>query len=175
MVGRYTDGRPAAGVLATTGLWMRDTTTFSNANRNRANVVSKLFCVKITFKKPIVFNRELDLIDQEQVQDAVRHDQVRIGCHSSLDPLAAHLFGFKPSNINVPLEMFVYHPDRELCLRLLESNPAYFKMPTPGLSELGLSIALDSRSAECAVEQVMVFSLKRDTLPLIGSLFTEML
>ena len=32
----YTDGRPAAGVLATNGLWMRYYTSQSNANRSLA-------------------------------------------------------------------------------------------------------------------------------------------
>ena len=166
MVGQYTDGRPPAGVLATTGLWMRYTTTFSNANRNRANVISKLFLCQDHLQKPIEFNRELDLIDQEQVQDAVQNDPACIGCHSSLDPLAAHLFGFWPSNVNVPLEMFVYHPDRELLFDVyLQTSPAYFGTPTSGLMDLGEQLASDPRFVECAVEQVIGFLLKRDAVP----------
>ena len=165
MVGQYTDGRPSAGVLATTGLWMRYTTTLSNANRNRANVVSRLILCQDHLQKPIVFDRELDLIDQEQVSAAVQNDQACIGCHSSLDPLAAHLFGFWPANINVPLEMFVYHPDRELLYdRYLETQPAYFGTPTSGLVDLPHFLASDPRFVECAVEQVMGFLFKREAL-----------
>lgn len=36
----YTDGRPAAGVLATNGIWWRYTSTESNANRKRAKWLS---------------------------------------------------------------------------------------------------------------------------------------
>ena len=39
---RYIDGRPAAGVLATNGMWWRYDSTFSNANRKRANAISKI-------------------------------------------------------------------------------------------------------------------------------------
>ena len=39
---RYQDGRPAAGVLATNGLWWRYRSTASNANRKRANQASRI-------------------------------------------------------------------------------------------------------------------------------------
>ena len=37
---RYTDGRPAAGVLGTNGLWWRYITTDSNMSRGRAAAIS---------------------------------------------------------------------------------------------------------------------------------------
>ena len=40
-VSRYTDGRPAAGVLSTNGLWWRYYSTVSNLNRSRAAAISR--------------------------------------------------------------------------------------------------------------------------------------
>ena len=40
---RYTDGRPAAGVLATNSMWWRYMSNGTNYNRGRANAISKLF------------------------------------------------------------------------------------------------------------------------------------
>ena len=41
-VSRYTDARPAAGVLATNSLWWRYMSTGSNASRGKANAISKI-------------------------------------------------------------------------------------------------------------------------------------
>lgn len=41
-VARYTDDRPAAGVLTATGMWWRYASTDSNANRKRANAASAI-------------------------------------------------------------------------------------------------------------------------------------
>ena len=41
-VSRYTDSRPAAGILSTNSLWWRYMSTGANANRGKANAVSKI-------------------------------------------------------------------------------------------------------------------------------------
>ncbi len=162
---RYNDSRPAAGVLSTTGLWMRYTTTQSNANRKRANMISSLLLCNDYLQKPIEFDRGLDLLDQEAIEAAVLNDPSCIGCHSSLDPLAAHLFGFWALQLGIPLEMFNYHPDRERLFRsYLSTTPAYFGEPTEGLVDLGQKIAQDPRFVECAVEQVAQGLFQREIL-----------
>ena len=55
MSARYTDGRPAAGVLATNGLWWRYTTTDSNMNRTRAAAISRLLLCEDFMARPVSF------------------------------------------------------------------------------------------------------------------------
>lgn len=151
----YTDGRPAAGVLSTNSLWWRYTTTESNANRNRANTLSRILLCNNYLHRPITFERGLDLLDQEAVEDAIHNNASCVGCHQTLDPLAAHLFGFWSVQNDSYLEVGQYHPDRERAYeQYLGVSPGYYGSPSYGLAHLGEYIARDERFVGCAVEQV---------------------
>jgi hypothetical protein len=52
----YTDGRPHSGVLTTNSLMWRYTTTPSNANRRRANAISRIFLCNDYLDRPINFD-----------------------------------------------------------------------------------------------------------------------
>ena len=66
-VARYTDDRPAAGALATNGLWWRYTTTPSNMNRGRASALSRIFLCVDYIARPINFSAaSTDLADPEE-------------------------------------------------------------------------------------------------------------
>lgn len=152
---KYTDGRPAAGVIATNSLWWRYTTTQSNANRNRANTLSRILLCNNYLHRPITFERGLDLLDQEAVEDAIGNNPSCVGCHQTLDPLAAHLFGFWSIQNDSYLEVQQYHPDRERSYEeYLGVAPGYYGSPSYGLAHLGTYIAGDERFVGCAVEQV---------------------
>ena len=58
---KYTDGRPMSGILSTNGLWWRYTTTYSNANRSRANTISRIFLCYDYLRRPINFSRDIVL------------------------------------------------------------------------------------------------------------------
>lgn len=151
----YTDGRPAAGVLASSGLWWRYTTTLSNANRNRANTISRILLCNNYLHRPIMFERGLDLLDQEAVDEAITRNPSCVGCHQTLDPLAAHLFGFWSVQNDNYLEVRQYHPDRERAYeQYLGVAPGYYGSTSYGLAQLGQYIAADERFVGCAVEQV---------------------
>ena len=62
-VSYYTDGRPAAGVLTTNGMWWRYLTTYSNGNRGRANAISKVLLCTDYLTKPIAFDRNVNLLE----------------------------------------------------------------------------------------------------------------
>jgi hypothetical protein len=112
-VSRYTDGRPAAGVLSTNSLWWRYGSTDSNANRKRANTASLLLLCNDYLVRPLEFDRNVNLLDEEAVNTAIETDPSCTNCHGSLDPLAGYFFGFwwyDPSN---PLENVRYFPERE--------------------------------------------------------------
>jgi hypothetical protein len=161
-VSRYTDGRPAAGVLATNGMWWRYTSTGSNANRKRANQISRIFLCNDYLVRPIEFDRDVDLLDQDAVEDAITNDPGCVSCHASLDPLAGYLFGFWTYNDQSFIDLGTYHPERErLWGDYLDTSPGYYGQPGDTLADLGVQIAQDPRFAQCAVETAWTLLLRR--------------
>ena len=66
----FTDGRPAAGLPTTNGLWVRHASMGSNANRGRANAVSNaLLCVDY-LSRDVPIDGSLDLTDDDAVAAA---------------------------------------------------------------------------------------------------------
>ncbi len=149
----YTDGRPAAGVLATNGLWWRYYTTVSNYNRGRAAAIARLLLCEDYLSRPVSLSGQVSLVDSDGIESALRSNPYCMGCHSSVDPLASALFGFWVANEYSATEMERYHPEREQLGRtLLDQEPTFYGQPTSGLAELGQQIAQDSRFQRCAVE-----------------------
>ena len=147
---RYTDGRPAAGVLATNGLWWRYTTTDSNMNRSRAAAISRLLLCADYLGRPISFSENQEVVE---VEDAVRNDPYCLACHATIDPLAANLFGFWWLTLYSRVEEESYHAEREsLAQDYLGVDPGYFGTPISGLEELGWAMSEDPRFYSCAVE-----------------------
>lgn len=163
---RYTDGRPAAGVLATNGLWWRYTTTEANSNRRRANAVSRVLVCHDYLDRPIVFAADIPLTDDAAVRDAIHNDPTCVGCHSSLDPIAASLFGFYWSNFTSPTEGLSYHDEKEqMWTGLLSVGPGWAGEDISGFSELGAAIARDPRFVPCGVEQAWQLMLRTEATP----------
>ena len=148
---QWTDARPAAGVLASTGLWRRYYSTVSNMNRLRAAAISKLLLCEDYTARQITFS-ELDTTE-ESIENAIQNNPYCLGCHASLDPIAAALFGFyqlRPENVD---EVDYYHPEREaMAESALGVSPAWFGDPLNGLNELGQHIAEDPRFERCTVK-----------------------
>ena len=159
----YTDGRPAAGVLSTNGMWWRYVSVNANYNRSRANAISRILLCHDYLSRPISFDRSLNILDEDAVEEAVRTSPACVNCHASLDPLASFLFGFwfEPEN---PSDASTYAPQRE---RMWETTtgaePSYFGEPAYTLEDLGHHIAADSRFPQCAVQQVYEGLLRRET------------
>ena len=151
----YVDGRPMAGVLSSNALWWRFTSTNTNANRMRANVASTILLCNNYLSRPISFERDSNLLDEDAVQDAISNDPACVNCHRTLDPLAAHFFGFWNVVPDSWIEVSQYHSDRERYWQTyLDTPPEYFGQPSAGFAELGWLIASDSRFPNCATEQV---------------------
>ncbi len=145
----YRDGRPAAGVLSTNGFYWRYVTNVSNKSRGRAAAVSRLLLCSDMLSRPIVFQRGQALDPEE----AVRTEAGCVGCHATLDPLAASMFGFWWTIQYNPYEMESYHRERErLGPELLGTEPGWYGTPTDGLVDLGWAISHDPRFTRCAAE-----------------------
>jgi hypothetical protein len=151
----YVDGRPMAGVLSSNALWWRFGSTNTNANRMRANVASTILLCNNYLSRPISFERDSNLLEEEAVQDAINNDPACVNCHRTLDPLAAHFFGFWNVVPDSWIELSTYHVDREQYWQTyLETPPEYFGQPSAGFADLGWLIASDSRFPNCATEQM---------------------
>ena len=89
----YTDGRPPGGVVMTNGVWWRYYTTPNNFGRTRAAAISRLLLCEDYLLRPISFESP-SLLERDDLDEATRTQDACVGCHNTLDPLAAGLFGF---------------------------------------------------------------------------------
>jgi hypothetical protein len=150
----YTDGRLHAGILGMNAIWQRYPSAGGNANRHRANAVSKMLLCDDYLARPVVINRSA--VDQLIIdpEDAINTNAACQSCHSTLDPLAAHFYGWFPMNDEE--DTSIYRPEREEGWRMYSNKePAYFGIPTANIAELGQYIAEDERFVDCAVKTVM--------------------
>ena len=159
----YTDSRPAAGILSTNAMWWRYGSTASNANRGKANAVSKILLCNDYLSKTISFDRSVNLLDDEALNDALKTNPGCASCHNSLDPLASFLWGTYYMDDDSPSELKYYHPEREeMWQDYGDVEPAYYGQPGQGLGDLGQFIAADPRFVDCAVERVFSLMTQRE-------------
>jgi hypothetical protein len=160
---KYKDSRPAAGILATNSMWWRYGSTVSNANRGKANAVSKILLCNDYLSKSISFDRSVNLLDDDALNDALKTNPGCASCHNSLDPLASFLWGTYYVDYRSPSDLKYYHPEREaMWVDYGGVEPAYYGQPGEGLGELGQFIAADPRFVECAVERVFSLMTQRE-------------
>lgn len=152
----YTDGRPSAGILASNGLWWRYNSTQNNAHRGRANILSKNLLCNDFLERNIQLDRELNLLDENAIHDALSNVPSCYTCHSSLDQFASNFWGFYRHFRFNPEEQFSYHFERERDWSIFTGiAPGYFGAPTQGLEDLGSKIAEDPQYYSCLVERTM--------------------
>jgi hypothetical protein len=164
-VARYTDHRPAAGVLSTNGLWWRYTTTDANVNRRRANQVSRVFACSDFLQADVPFDPSIDLLDEDAVENAIATNPGCVACHRSLDPIASNLYGFwyfYDDGYHLS-DTVRYHPERERdWVDRTGIPPAWFGRPSAGLGTLPAAIVADDRFAPCAVRHAYRFLVGED-------------
>jgi hypothetical protein len=152
---RYVDGRPHAGLLTMSTTWQRYPSMGGNANRHRANAISKMFLCDDYLSRPIVLNRAA--VDQLTVdpENAINQNTSCQSCHSTLDPLAANFFGFFNYDAEDGIEQTTYRPENEEEWRNYSGKePGFFGKPTGTIHEFAVELAADSRFTDCAVRTV---------------------
>jgi len=160
---RYTDDRPAAGVLSVNGMWWRYISPIFNENRARAAAIFDLLVCVDVLSRPVVLSSGLSITDSTSA-DAIQSEPTCLACHSSIEPVAAMLYGFLPLDDQSALEMERYHPEREnLGASTLGVTPAWMGRPVAGLEGLGAAIAADPRFVDCAVQTATEGLLRRPT------------
>lgn len=156
----YTDGRPMAGVLASNAMWWRYTSTTANANRGRANAVTRILLCDDYLTRTIEFSRDVNLLDDDAVRHAIQTNPGCVACHHSLEPLSAYFWGFFYSNDNY--DMALYRPEKEQWWRDYGlSSPAYYGDAGYTLADLGQQIGADPKLAECVTQQVFEGLMRR--------------
>ncbi|MEZ4240373.1 MAG: hypothetical protein R3F59_30315 [Myxococcota bacterium] len=163
-VAHYTDGRPPAGVLATNGLWWRYPSTASNKQRKRGNTVSKLFVCRDFLATPVVFDNDVDLLDEDALADAIRTNDSCRTCHDALEPISSWFWGFDfAADDGFPLaDALRYHPERER--RWADETgvaPGWFGTPGDTLEDLGRALTRDPAFDPCAVQHLTDTLLRR--------------
>lgn len=149
---RYTDGREHAGILTMSSVWLRYPSAGGNANRHRANAVSKMLLCDDYLSRPIVLNRAA--VDQLTVdpETAISTNPTCQSCHSTLDPLAAHFFGWFTYD-DEAADPTLYMPENEKAwMAYAGRSPAYYGVPTASIREMAGLIADDPRFVDCAVQ-----------------------
>lgn len=151
---RWTDGRGAAGVLATSVLYHRHRSAGFNYNRGRANLISSAFLCHDFLDSDIAVDTSVDLSDPDAVANAVVTNKSCAGCHQTMDPLASYLFVHRPQiGVNQITEYPVtsYLPNQANRWQTTTKRPPmYFGQQAAGLAGLGRAIADDPRFARCA-------------------------
>lgn len=183
----WSDGRPQAGILTSSEVYRRHLSNGSNFHRGRANFLSTFLLCEDIGGRDVVVDGGVDLSDEFEVAAAVGSEAGCVSCHATLDPLAAHLWGFKPQitglAINDALRKGCHWPHddpdappgaslpEDFCfpIRSWDDNmvddwalwnlppPAYFGATTDGLVDLGRQIARDPRFAQCAARRAVGF------------------
>jgi hypothetical protein len=149
---RYTDGREHAGILTMSSVWLRYPSAGGNANRHRANAISKMLLCDDYLSRPIVLNRAA--VDQLTVdpETAISTNATCQSCHSTLDPLAAHFFGWFTYD-DETADPTLYMPENEKAwMEYSGRSPAYYGVPTASMREMADLIADDPRFVDCAVQ-----------------------
>lgn len=170
---RYTDGRPAAGVLSTNGLWWRYISPLFNYNRRRTAAILDLLVCEDILVRPVALD-SASALEVEDSQSAVLEDRACLTCHATVEPVAATLFGFLPVDTYSAVALTRYHPEREPSgAEVLGVTPAWYGTPVTGLAGLGRAIAADSRFVDCAVETITEGLLHRPTDAADGQLLAD--
>ncbi|MEC8423164.1 MAG: DUF1592 domain-containing protein, partial [Myxococcota bacterium] len=149
---QYTDGREHAGILTMSSVWLRYPSAGGNANRHRANAVSKMLLCDDYLSRPIVLNRAA--VDQLTVdpETAISTNATCQSCHSTLDPLSAHFFGWFEYDDEMS-DPTLYKPENEKAwMEYAGRSPAYYGVPTASIREMAELIAEDPRFIDCAVQ-----------------------
>ena len=87
----WTDGRPAAGVLADTAFNQRYMSSNTNFHRARAAAAMATFLCR-----DLLDAATPTLLDPASAEDAVQEDPACLACHQSLDPVASAFWGLHP-------------------------------------------------------------------------------
>lgn len=156
---QWQDERDHAGILSDPWLFQRHGSTYANANRGRANAISRALLCYDFLSRDIEVDAAVNLADPDAVANAVVENPSCASCHQALDPLAS-FFGdwsptYVPADVDYPFDSYLpgVFVDAGVQLR----DPGYFGQAGEGLGELGQLIADDPRFSRCTAERFYAY------------------
>lgn len=161
-VTRHEDGRGNAGVLTDSWLYVRYQSTPSNANRQRANAISRALLCYDFLDRDVELDTSVDVADPNAVQDAVVQNAACASCHQALDPLASFFKDLYPlvvpqDTLEYPMPSMWLPGVFEELLEIDMREPSYFGQPGSTLEDLGALIADDPRFSLCAAKRFYAY------------------
>lgn len=156
---QWQDERAGAGILSDPWLFQRYGSTLSNANRGRANAISRALLCYDFLSRDIEVDASVNLADPDEVADAVVANPACASCHQALDPLAS-FFGdwspvFVPSDVTYPFDSHIPGVFESSGVQL--RDPGYFGQAGESLADLGQLIADDPRFSLCAAQRFYAY------------------
>ncbi len=159
---QWEDGRGNAGILTDSWLWVRWQSTPSNANRGRANALSRALLCYDFLSRDVELDTTVNTADPNAVQDAVVADAACASCHQALDPLASFMKDVYP--LVVPSDTTSYPAQKmwlpgvfENYLEIQMREPALFGKRGETLEDLGRLLAEDPRFSLCAAQRFYAY------------------
>jgi hypothetical protein len=171
-VTQWNDGRPRAGILSDPWVFSRHNSTPSNANRGRANAISKALLCYDFLSRDIEIDASINLADPEMVKNAVVDNDACASCHQALDPLAAFFADYFPIYV---ADQFTTYPfknnfitEQGLAIDFYMPglgvyyfgelrDPAYFGDAGQTVTDLGRMMANDPRLSLCAAKRFYAY------------------
>lgn len=151
---KYGDRREHAGILSDSFLFTRHSTTYSNANRGRANAVSSALLCYDFLQRDITIDASINLADPDEVANATRKNPACQSCHNALDPLASYFAGLRPEYVPTFEQSYpIVFDTAPLASVFSSAEPAYFGHEGRGLRFLGSMIAQDPRFSLCTAKR----------------------
>jgi hypothetical protein len=182
----WNDGRPEAGLLSNSILWLRHQSVGSNDHRGRANLVADAFLCEAFSDRDVDIDGTIDLGSEDAILDAMLTNENCLACHQALEPLASNFWGYQKAYS--PFEISTAFAEGcakegDTCYPLTEyksedvdlwvvkdlREPGYYGAEVKGgLAELGGRIADDPRFAQCVVRTVYGYlaQIDRSAVPL---------
>ena len=164
----WTDGRPHAGILSDSLLFVRFRSAGANFERGRAaRLMANLICDDF-FGRDVEVSEPLNLSSPEAVVSAVSSSPECATCHRTLDPIASYLpyeTNFSLFGTVWPLDMYneEWVPN-DGWTYATGAHPAYYGEEGEDLADLGQQIADDPRFAQCAARHFYAFFNQVDPL-----------
>jgi hypothetical protein len=159
----YTDGRPHAGLLSTSGFYEVWDTNNTNKNRRRANRWSIVFHCYNFLDTPVDVTRNVDNNDADAVLNAVTTRSDCRACHDRLDPLASFLFPLDNASLEEgtqPTDFFSGDPERWRTAN--KRPPAVYGVPGTDIRDLGRLLTAHPKFAECQTKRAFRMLFLRD-------------
>lgn len=156
----WEDGRGNAGILSDAWLYQRHSSTASNANRGRANAISRALLCYDFLSRDIEVDSNVNLADPDQVANAVVTNPSCASCHQGLDPLASFFRSYYPLYVPADVDYPVPSYSPEIFpdgLGVPMREPAYFGISGDETEDLGQLIADDPRFAQCTAKRFYAY------------------